>query len=172
MFLSSYQGSITRLAGITRSHALSVSSHVLWHKYTEGKRKIGRKREIEEGVTNELAVFVFPTCQTAESSSLKLFANRIWYEKNPHIVIISNNSLWRCLTSFDSSNSLQGSRARSHASSVRLQTQLNNQGFNCCIIPQSINRGFLGYLDEIKQIPQETNTENLSVKQMRRSQIS
>lgn len=115
---------------------------------------------------------VFPTCQTAGSSSLHADGIRHW----ENTLIISpqnrNNSLQLCLTSFDSSKSLQRSWAYSHASSLRLQTHLNNQGFNCCIIPQSINRGFFGYLDEIKQIPQETNTVNLSLNQMSRSQIS
>lgn len=136
VFLSSYQASITRLASITRSHAPSVSSHVLWHKHT--RRKKDRKEERNWGLMNRL-YSVFPTCRTADSSRLKPLCKQ---DSNTHSLIISsknkNNSLWWCLTSFDSSNSLQWSWARSHASLLRLQTQLNNQGFNCYIIPQSI----------------------------------
>lgn len=155
---------------------------VLAHMYSDtnmpkGKERKGGREKLRRGWLMNWLSSVVPTCRTAESSGLKpLCKQDSTLRKHTHTLIISSknrhNSLWWCLTSFDSSNSLQRSWAHSHASSLRLQTQLNNQEFNCCIIPQSINRGFLGYLDEIKQIPQEPNTENLSVKQMRRSQIS
>lgn len=144
--------------------------------HRRNKKDNGRREKLKRGWLMNWPSTVFPTCRTAESSGLKPFTQTGFGAEKTHVVIISSKNrrilcddVWPV---FESSNPLLRSWAHSHASSLRLQTQLNNQGFNCCIIPQSINSGFVGYLDEIKQNPQEANTENLSVREMRRSQIS
>lgn len=143
-----------------------VLAHMYSETNTQNKKERQETREkLERQWLMNWTSSVFPTCQTAESINLsskqtgfntektRLFCDDVW-------PFLTHQTLFR-----------EAGRI-AIASSLRLQTQLNNQGFNCCIIPQSINRGFVGYLDEFKQIPQETNTENLSVKQMRRPWIS
>lgn len=116
---------------------------------------------------------VFPSCQAEVQS---LHTHRIQCRTHTHILIISSktgtnlrNEVWPVLTHQTLSRGAGHIAMPPHSDS---KTQLNNQGFNCCIIPQSIKKGFLGCLDEIKQTPQETNTQNILARQMRRSQIS
>lgn len=105
---------------------------------------------------------VFPSCQAEVQS---LHTHRIQCRTHTHILIISSktgtnlhNEVWPVLTHQTLSRGAGHIAMPPHSDS---KTQLNNQGFNCCIIPQSIKKGFLGCLDEIKQTPQETNTQNI-----------
>lgn len=93
-----------------------------------------------------------------------------------HIPIISSkaetnlcNEVWPVLTDQTLSRGA-GHVATTPQSTPK--TQLNNQGFNCRIIPQSIKKGFLGCWMKLNRAPQETNTQSILARQMRRSETS
>lgn len=93
-----------------------------------------------------------------------------------HIPIISSkaetnlcNEVWPVLTDQTLSRGA-GHVATTPQSTPK--THLNNQGFNCRIIPQSIKKGFLGCWMKLNSAPQETNTLSILARQMRRSETS
>lgn len=104
----------------------------------------------------------------------QVFSERRAYSS--HILIISSkaetnlcNEVWPVLTDQTLS---RGAGHVATAPQSTPKTQLNNQGFNCRIIPQSIKKGFLGCWMKLNRAPEEINKQNILARQMRRSETS